>query len=142
MRDMVERTLNAFGDRQHLLNSVPDDALAYGDPDLLEQALKQVVENARKYSAPASEVAVKAQVLDGSLLLQVLDRGPGISPSDLERIFEKFYRGTRGSGTVEGSGIGLAIAKGIVEAHGGAIWAENQPGGGAIFSLRLPLDVK
>ena len=142
MRDMVERTLNAFGDRQHLLNSVPDDALAYGDPDLLEQALKQVVENARKYSGPAPEIAVKAQVLDGSLLLQVLDRGPGISPSDLERIFEKFYRGTRGSGTVEGSGIGLAIAKGIVEAHGGAIWAENQPGGGAIFSLTLPLEVK
>ena len=56
----------------------------------------------------------------------MLDRGPGISPSDLERIFEKFYRGTRGSGTVEGSGIGLAIAKGIVEAHGGAIWAENR----------------
>ena len=111
-------------------------------PICWSMALKQVVENARKYSAHASEVAVKAQVLDGSLLLQVLDRGPGISPSDLERIFEKFYRGTRGSGTVEGSGIGLAIAKGIVEAHGGAIWAENQPGGGAIFSLTLPLDLK
>jgi two-component system, OmpR family, sensor histidine kinase KdpD len=69
----------------------------------------------------------------------VLDRGPGINPDELQRIFEKFYRGRRGRDKVEGTGMGLAIAKGIIEAHGGKIRAENRPGGGAGIVMTLPL---
>ena len=70
-------------------------------------------------------------------LLQT-DRGPGISPDEIERIFEKFYRGRHGRGKTEGTGMGLAIAKGIIEAHGGKIHAEDRPGGGALISFSLP----
>jgi two-component system sensor histidine kinase KdpD len=66
----------------------------------------------------------------------VSDRGPGIPPRELERIFDKFYRGTRGRAAT-GTGMGLAIARGIIEAHGGKIWAENRPEGGAVFVIQL-----
>ena len=68
-----------------------------------------------------------------------MDRGPGIAPEELERIFEKFYRGRKTSARTEGTGMGLAIAKGIIEAHGGKIRAENRPGGGTEISVTLPL---
>ena len=79
--------------------------------------------------------------MDDQAIIAVMDRGPGISPDELERVFEKFYRGRRGGGNrVEGTGMGLAIAKGIVEAHGGRIRGENRQGGGATISFTLPLN--
>src|SRR5579862_2427853 len=69
----------------------------------------------------------------------VMDRGPGIGPDELERVFEKFYRGRRIRAKTEGTGMGLAIAKGIIEAHGGKIRAENRQGGGAAVVISLPL---
>ena len=68
-----------------------------------------------------------------------MDRGPGIAQEELGRVFEKFYRGRKTSARTEGTGMGLAIAKGIVEAHGGRIRAENRPGGGTEISVALPL---
>jgi two-component system sensor histidine kinase KdpD len=71
------------------------------------------------------------------------DHGHGLPPGDLERVFEKFYRGKRyraeASGSERGTGLGLTICRGIIQAHGGRIWAENQPEGGAIFQFSLPL---
>ena len=74
------------------------------------------------------------------MVISVADRGPGIPLTDLERVFDKFYRVL--GGTAErptGSGLGLAVSKGLVEAHGGRIWAENREGGGAVFRFTLPL---
>jgi two-component system sensor histidine kinase KdpD len=68
----------------------------------------------------------------------VRDHGPGIPEHDRERIFEKFYRGRATAGQAGGAGLGLSICKGIIEAHGGRIWAENCPDGGAAFSFTLP----
>ncbi|MCK4411791.1 two-component sensor histidine kinase, partial [Candidatus Bipolaricaulota bacterium] len=77
---------------------------------------------------------------DQEVEVRVANSGPGISPEEIPHLFERFYRGdqarSRGQG---GSGLGLAISKQLVEAHGGRIWAENDPSGGAIFVIRLPL---
>jgi two-component system sensor histidine kinase KdpD len=69
----------------------------------------------------------------------VADRGPGLPPGDTEQVVEKFYHGRSLDGAVS-VGLGLAICRGIVEAHGGRIWAENRPGGGAVFRFTLPID--
>jgi two-component system sensor histidine kinase KdpD len=73
---------------------------------------------------------------NGAVLVEVADRGPGFTPGEEERIFDKFYRGQ--SGDSRGVGLGLAICRAIIEAHGGKIWAENRPGGGAMFRFTLP----
>lgn len=104
------------------------------DPQLFEQAIWQLVENALKYSH--SEVEIEAEE-DRDITIRVCDRGPGIPPREIERIFDKFYRGSRTSRDAKGSGLGLAIARGIIEAHGGRIWAENRPGGGSVFVVQL-----
>jgi len=100
-----------------------------------------LLENARKYAPPDSPILIQARIHEGQATISVMDRGPGISPDELERVFEKFYRGRRQTAKVEGTGMGLAIAKGIIEAHGGKIRAEKRQGGGATISFTLPLSV-
>jgi two-component system sensor histidine kinase KdpD len=109
------------------------------DAELIRRALTQILENARKYTPPDSPITIDAHTDEAHAVISVADRGPGISPDEIERIFEKFYRGRRGQAKIEGTGMGLAIAKGIIEAHGGKIHAENRPGGGAVISFSLPL---
>jgi len=121
---------------------VPADLELAIDAGLVRRALMQLLENARKYAPPDSPIEIQARIFDGQATISVLDRGPGISPDELERVFEKFYRGRRQAGNkVEGTGMGLAIAKGIIEAHGGRIRAEQRQGGGAAISFTLPLSV-
>lgn len=121
---------------------IPADLELDIDAGLVRRALMQLLENARKYAPPDSPIEIQARILDGQATISVMDRGPGISPDELERVFEKFYRGRRQAGSkVEGTGMGLAIAKGIIEAHGGRIRAERRQGGGAAISFTLPLSV-
>lgn len=109
------------------------------DAGLVRRALMQLLENARKYAPPDSAIGIEARISDGSVTISVIDRGPGISPGELDRVFEKFYRGRRGAThKVEGTGMGLAIAKGIIEAHGGRIRAERRQGGGTSISFTIP----
>jgi two-component system sensor histidine kinase KdpD len=111
------------------------------DAGLVRRALMQLLENARKYAPPDSPIQIQARIFEGNATISVMDRGPGIGSDELERVFEKFYRGRRGtSHEVEGTGMGLAIAKGIVEAHGGRIRAERRQGGGTVISFTLPLN--
>jgi len=116
------------------------------DAGLVRRALMQLLENARKYAPPDSPISIEARILDGQATISVMDRGPGISTDELDKVFEKFYRGRLPSGSkamnhkVEGTGMGLAIAKGIIEAHGGRIRAERRQGGGATISFTLPLN--
>jgi two-component system sensor histidine kinase KdpD len=96
-----------------------------------------LVENALKYSPAGTPLRVAALEEDGFVSLTVSDRGPGIPSGEEERIFEKFYRAVRGGGP-GGVGLGLAICRAIVRAHGGRIRAENRAGGGAVFRFTLP----
>jgi two-component system sensor histidine kinase KdpD len=97
------------------------------------------LENAAKYTPPASPITIDTESADGGVIVSVSDRGPGIPPADLERVFEKFHR-LVGEGSVAGTGLGLAICRAILTAHGGRIWAENREGGGARFRFLLPIE--
>ena len=116
----------------------PDLPLVKVDALLLEQVLVNLVENALKYTPPGSAIRVAASAENAAtILVEVRDEGPGLPPGTEERVFEKFRREERGRG---GFGLGLAICRAIVVAHGGRIWAENLPGGGAAFRFTLPLE--
>lgn len=111
---------------------------------MIDQVLTNLIENAAKYSPPDSPIIVRIAPVAGAQRTCVIDHGRGIPDQERERIFDKFYRLDRpvaGSGQnagVAGSGLGLAVCKGLVEAHGGRIWVEPTPGGGATFCFELP----
>jgi two-component system sensor histidine kinase KdpD len=107
------------------------------DDILIEQVLINLLENAAKHTPPGTAVHVRAATADGGILVEVGDTGPGIPAGEESRIFEKFYRGP--GAAPHGAGLGLAICRGVVEAHGGRIWAENRPDKGAAFRFTLPL---
>lgn len=107
------------------------------DFGLMTQVLVNLIDNATKYSPSDSPIEIKASKTSNAVEIEVADRGIGIPPADLKRVFDKFYRVQRPE-SVSGTGMGLAICKGIVEAHGGQIEAENRDGGGTIIRLTLP----
>jgi two-component system sensor histidine kinase KdpD len=108
---------------------------------LIERVLVNVIDNGLKYSPPESTMEIHAHMAGAFVEITVADRGVGIPPEDLTRIFDKFYRVQR-PGNVNGTGLGLAICKGIVDAHGGFISAENRPGGGTIITIALPVEAQ
>ena len=121
-----------------VVTRVPQDLpLVPIDDVLIEQVLINLLENAVKYTPAGSEIELTARVGDGMVTVGVADRGTGVPLGDEARLFEKFYRGR--SSTSHGAGLGLAICRGIVEAHGGRIWAENRSGGGASFQFTIPV---
>ncbi|OYW04395.1 MAG: hypothetical protein B7Z61_09750 [Acidobacteria bacterium 37-71-11] len=121
--------------RTRLPDSLP---LVPLDTTLVGQALVNVLENALKYTPAATPIEVSARVEGDWLVIEVGDRGPGLAPGEELQVFEKFYRRASENGQ-PGAGLGLAIAKAVAAAHGGRIAAANRPGGGAVFSLALPL---
>jgi two-component system sensor histidine kinase KdpD len=111
------------------LPPVPMDSL------LMEQVFKNLLENTIRCSPAGSPLEISAQVKAGEVEVSVTDHGPGIKESELEAVFEKFYKGA----SSPGAGLGLAICRAVVKIHGGRIWAENGPHGGAVFRFTLPL---
>jgi len=139
-RDLVQTTLREL---QRELVSHPITSQLPAEPllvrldfSLIQHALGNLLLNAVTHTPKGTPVEVRAKVAEGNLLLSVADRGPGIAPETLPRIFDKFFRAA--SAPTGGSGLGLTIVKGFVEAHGGTVSAENRPGGGAMFTLSLP----
>jgi two-component system sensor histidine kinase KdpD len=122
----------------HLPDDLPPVQLDYLE---IDQVLTNLIENALRYTPAQSAIEIGAQAGDGEVEISVADRGSGIPPDEIDHIFDKFYRvkATDGSARSVGSGLGLAVSKGLVEAHGGRIWAENRPGGGAVFRFTLPV---
>ena len=134
--------LQAAQKRIQITTDIPEQDLPafQADRALLQQALRNLVDNAIKYSRVDGKVQINAQVHNSGVVFQVMDRGAGISPMDLPRLFEKFYRGVQQSAKdTRGSGLGLAIVKSIAEKHGGTAWAESDLGKGSNFYLSIPL---
>jgi two-component system, OmpR family, sensor histidine kinase KdpD len=122
--------------------SLPADLpLLWIDGLLVEQVFVNLLENAAKYTPAGTAIEISAAAADGQVTVTVADRGPGFAPGEEARVFEKFYRvpGAVPEGSGGGVGLGLTICRGILTAHGGRIWAENRPGGGAVFRFTLPL---
>ena len=112
---------------------------AWMDPELIELVLRQLLDNAAKYTPAGTPIDVSAELdAAGRIVVSVADRGPGIPEDDLERVFDKFQRGTQTQYNVPGAGLGLAIAREIVHVHGGEIRAEARTGGGVVFRFSLP----
>jgi two-component system, OmpR family, sensor histidine kinase KdpD len=109
------------------------------DGVLIEQVLVNLLENAIKYTPDETTIEIGARAERNGVVVEVGDRGPGIPAGDEERVFEKFYRAPHAPDRA-GVGLGLPICRGIIEAHGGKIWAENRPGGGAVFRFHLPCE--
>jgi two-component system sensor histidine kinase KdpD len=111
--------------------------LIRGDCVLLELVVLNLLDNAMKYSDRGSEIGIIAAAAAGGVQVSIFDQGVGIPETDLIKVFDKFYR-VRQLRQVSGTGLGLSICKGIVEAHGGTIWAELRPGGGTVIQFRIP----
>ncbi|MGH7137793.1 MAG: sensor histidine kinase, partial [Pirellulales bacterium] len=123
--------------KTHLPENLP---LVPLDDMLIEQVLTNLLENVQKYTPAGSPIDIGAWPQEGEVIFEVADRGPGIPDDELELVFEKFYRGqTTAPDGRRGAGLGLAISKAVVTAHGGRIWVENRAGGGARFCFSLPL---
>jgi two-component system, OmpR family, sensor histidine kinase KdpD len=124
---------------------MPDDLLLVElDYVQIDEVLTNLLENAVRYTPAGSPIEVSAHIKGKEAILSVADRGPGVPTADLERIFDKFYRvqdqnGRRQGRHPTGTGLGLAVSKGIVEAHGGRIWAELREGGGLVIFVVLPV---
>jgi two-component system sensor histidine kinase KdpD len=134
----LARLARQLGDRPVSTRLAPDLPLVLVDGTLMEQLVINLVDNALKYTPRGSPIEILASTADGRLVLEVADRGPGLPPGEEARVFEKFYRG-RLAGRARGVGLGLTICRGIAEAHGGTITAENRPEGGVVFRVTLPL---
>jgi two-component system sensor histidine kinase KdpD len=142
MEEVVGAALNrrelGSGAQRVRVSMAEDLPLVAMDGALIEQMLLNLIDNALKYSPAGSPVDIKVWAAGKSLTLSVSDQGPGIAPGEEERIFEKLARG-QAAQSRPGAGLGLAICKGIVTAHGGRIQAVNHPQGGAQFLVTLPL---
>jgi two-component system, OmpR family, sensor histidine kinase KdpD len=131
------RVENALADHKvvtHIEHGLP---LLRMDGLLIEQVMINLLENAANYTPPGTTVTISAAAEKPDIRVVVTDNGPGIPQGDEERIFDKFYAGAGRSES--GGGLGLAICRGIIHAHGGKIWAQNAPEGGAILTFTLPI---
>jgi two-component system sensor histidine kinase KdpD len=138
--DVVVRALDEVGELSGRVEvALPDGSPAVRvDIHQIERVLVNLIENALRYSPASEQVRVQVIATASEVLVRVIDRGPGIARTELERIFEPFQRGSR-SGDVRGAGLGLAIARGFAEGNGGRVWAESRQGQGASVVLALPL---
>jgi len=108
------------------------------DPRLTSSALAHLLENAALYSPSSTTIEISGDVNEEGLRLAVRDHGPGLNPAELDRLFDRFYRGTSARRSTYGSGMGLAITRGLLAAEGGRVWGENAGGGGACFTIVIP----
>ena len=144
---IVERAVAAAqGERLHIVISLPTEVpTVYVDRRRMEMVLRNILENAQRYAGYGAEVEIVTRYAcaqeDAGIYLSIADNGPGLAQDLTERIFDRFYQVDGGrERSSSGVGLGLAICRGFVEAHGGRIWAESrvESGGGAVFHIWLP----
>lgn len=135
---VLERLKDPLGQRAVSIDIPQDLPMLHVDGVLFEKVLINLLENAAKYTPPDTHIEVVASLRDREIGIRVMDDGPGVPKGSEQQVFAKFYR-CRAEDSVMGTGLGLAICAAIIEVHGGRIWVENRPEGGASFSLTLPL---
>jgi len=113
--------------------------LVYIDYGLIEQVLHNLLLNATQHAPDGTRIRIKFFYDNGDLTIQIMDRGTGFHKSDLEFVFNKFYRGKFAK--TGGTGLGLSIVKGFIEAHNGTVVAENRKNGGALFTIKIPVEI-
>lgn len=139
LQSAIEIERESIDGREIRLDVPEGTPLVLIDHLLMEQAIAKLIANAGSYTPLRLPIEIDAECRNGLLIMSVSDRGPGLPEGLSERVFEKFYRGN--GCTAGGLGLGLAIARGFVEAHGGKLSAENRDGGGARFTVKLPVRV-
>jgi len=140
LHSALDRCRNRLAHRKLALDLPQDLPLIRVDPILVQQALVQILDNAVKYSPAASEIAVKVRSADGHLTLSVRDQGAGLTEAEQARMWDRFARGERHTGTISGSGLGLWIASAFIAANEGTITAQSDgPGRGTLVAIGLPV---
>lgn len=140
LMDVIERMPEIARSRARLaIHDSRQRVLVHADAGRVEQVLGNLLSNAVKYGTAGTEIEVALAVRDGQAQISVSNQGRGIAADDLPRIFERFHRTREAQGTTQGIGLGLYIARGLVEAHGGRIWADSTPGGTTTFHFTLPV---
>jgi two-component system, OmpR family, sensor histidine kinase KdpD len=137
-RGQVEHALHG----RQLEVSIDRDVPVQLDPRLTASAVAHLLENAGHYSPPGTVIGLEIETTGEGLVVRVRDHGPGISPIDLPRLFERFYRGSAAASHMSGTGMGLWIVRGLLAAVRGRVWAENHPEGGALFTMVVPAAVR
>jgi two-component system sensor histidine kinase KdpD len=134
--------------RRSLKTIIPSDLpLIRVDAVMMSQAIHNLVDNAIRHTPESSPIEIAAWLDENDVMIEVRDEGPGLDPDEIRSIFNRFYRGSRGRASGSGLGLGLTVCRGVVEAHGGRIWAHNLgqgmgsgPGPGAAFTIALPYE--
>ena len=141
--DVLDRCVTEVKNHHISVDLQGDMPLVMVDSRLISEVLTNLIENAVKYSPIGTGIMVSGCMEGTNLIYSVRDNGPGIPAEDIVRIFDKFYRGSRVEiSRSKGTGMGLAIARGIVRAHGGEIWVESNPDSGSTFSFYIPVETK
>jgi two-component system phosphate regulon sensor histidine kinase PhoR len=145
LHDIVVDSWRRVVDRQgaaQLVDKVPENLWVRADPIRIAEVLQNLLENAHRFSPEGHPVTIGARSDAAETLVWVGDRGPGIPPTELPRVFERFYKVDRArTRRGDGSGLGLALSKHLVSAHGGRIWAESRSKGGTRVTFTIPVDL-
>lgn len=139
LEQVVAESRACLGRHPAVLMVQEPDRPAWFDAQLLGRVFRHLIENAARYSPPDSRIVLRARRVEGRLEFEVEDNGPGIDKADLPHIFDKFYRGKKGRVIGKGTGMGLAISRAIVRAHGGDLLVESSPEHGSTFRFWVPL---
>lgn len=135
---VVERFTVQSPHHEFVVDFPEDFPVIMGDEDRLEQVLYNLLSNAIKYSPEGGEIRISGQVSPKQVVVCVVDQGPGIAPGDIPYIFDRFYRAPEATRTTKGAGLGLFLSRAVIEAHGGRIWVDPMPQGGARICFSLP----
>ena len=137
----MKREARAAAPDRELTLDAPEPVVVLGDSDHLRQAIANLVSNAVRHTPPGAPIEVRTHKVDGTAIVAVRDHGRGLDDEALEHVFDRFWQADRARAGA-GAGLGLSIAAAIAHEHGGTATAANAQGGGARFTLRLPLGIR